>query len=107
MKTLLLASPFIFGLLDILIWVGFRRFGWTRRSTRFVLGMAASALLIYAVGWALVPIGSMLHNGSNEPFGWGPTVIVPMARIAGGILLAAASTLVALILGLLTAIRRK
>jgi len=105
--NLILISPIIFSLLAIILWAAFRRTGWTRRASKLVFTTAASAVLLYALGFIASLIGDHQYKGSGEPFDWGPHYVVTTPMMFIGIFLAPFSALLTLVLGVKNLIKRR
>ena len=105
--NLILLSPVIFSLMAIIIWAGFRRIGWSRRTSILIITLAASALLLYVLGFIASLIGDRLYHGSGEPFDWGPHYVITTPMMLIGFFLAPFSALFTLVLGMKNLIKRR
>ena len=101
MVNLIIVSPFIFGILTIVLWAALERGKRISRTTVFILGLAIFAMTIYAAGYIGSLIGDASYEGSGEQFDWGPHYLYTLPMSLAGMLLAPTSTLLALILGLI------
>ena len=105
--TVIMFSPFIFGLLSIAVWAAFARCGWTRRTALILLSIPIIAMTLYAVGYVASIIGDRLYKGSGEQFDTGPHYIVTYPMLLAGFFLAPASILVTTAGGIITRIRKR
>lgn len=105
--NLILLSPVIFSLMAIILWAGFRRVGWSRRTSTLIITLAASALLFYVLGFIASLIGDHLYHGSGEPFDWGPHYVITTPMMLIGFFLAPVTALLTLILGVKNLINRR